>query len=156
MLFIRFYSNYCRLLKVKKWKKKFRLWSGLCVIGRLSRTMTYHYQAVSSPSTIAHLLNVVCASEHLEKPVVLRRTIPLNIGGIFFVFSCRCMYLTWGLASGCPHLFSLILMYCNTDHWLLLVSQKKLPLTHWLSQVLHVIGTKRRAQVRLIGSLFEP
>jgi hypothetical protein len=97
-----FYSNCCRLLKVKKWDKKNV--NGLCVKCRLSRTMTYHYQAVSSPSTFTHLLNVVCASEHLEKPVVLRRTIPLNRDGIL-VLLCRCIYLTlgpptWGLASG--------------------------------------------------------
>ena len=58
----------------------------LCVIGRLCPTMTYHYQAASSPSTFTHLLNVIGASEHLEKPFVLRRTIPLKTGGIFLSF----------------------------------------------------------------------
>jgi hypothetical protein len=41
----------------------------------------------------------------------------------------------------------------NTDHWLLLV-RRKLPQAHWLSLVIHVIGTERRAQVRpYIGTI---
>ncbi len=36
-------------------------------------------------------------------------------------------------------------MYRNTDHWLQLV-RRKLPLTHWFSLEIHVIGAERRAQ----------
>ncbi len=65
------------------------------------------------------------------------------------------MYLTWGpwtwaLASGCPPLFShLLVLSRNTDHWLSLV-RGKLHLTHWFSLEIYVIliGTDRRAQVR--------
>ncbi len=73
-------------------------------------------------------------------------------GGIFLSFFMQ-MYLTrgpstWALASGRPlYSVSFFSVYHITDGWLLLV-RRKLPLTHWFSLEIHVIGTERRAQVR--------
>ncbi len=49
------------------------------------------------------------------------------------------------LGLGLPPLFRLTLlyMYRNTDHWLLLV-RRKLPITHWLSLEIHVRGRARK------------
>ncbi len=51
-----------------------------------------------------------------------------------------------GPGLGLPSLFSLILLYVSL-YWLLLV-RRKLPLTHWFSLGIQVIGTERRDQVR--------
>ncbi len=40
-------------------------------------------------------------------------------------------------------------------YFVLLLVRRKLPLSHWFSQEIHVTGTKKRAQVRPTCSIFE-